>query len=249
MSFSSLEQRREQAERIKEQYEVIVPSFVYKHPPIDPKEAAQLAIALNLVSYDPNRGKDRYQLSAEQRGLHLCRMFGVDIKGAYDLPGERLSLRQPMQFGDLFPSGKSVEETSAIERQRREIYHAELLQLEIDILRRRGVTIPSYSNLVDNNYLLYPYSEESIEKKLRAHEPVSIDFCLAVVPASPTLFPDIQGQSTSRIVFGERTLMRWGKHYQKTGKLWTDNEKERIKAIAENIPVSRKRVFDGFYWF
>lgn len=407
MIDSALEQRRHEAERIREQYGVIVPSFVYRHPAIDPQEAAKLAINLNIVGFDPSRGKDRYQFNAEQRGLYLCRMFGVDIKGAYDLPSERLSLRQPTQFGDLFPSGKSVEETSAIERQRRETFHAELLQLEMDLLRRRGVTIPSYSNLleycadvpkrtgyikkvksrnwgippyiptpkqvlwdlqehysqfvqnamqvfnplldwelylrgekeltgwdgwnlqnlgdegydyfsmisrwgggtrikasrvdysdvlithatnlqaaneiieagfiqryrvnfsagrvvgnqspdtivfifpraiVDNNYLLYPYSEESIERELRAHEPVSIDFCLAAIPASPELFSDIQGQSTGRIVFGERTLKRWGAHYLKTGKLWIDSEENQVRTIAQGIPASRTKFFDNFYW-
>lgn len=407
MIDSALEQRRHEAERIREQYGVIVPSFVYKHPAIDPQEAAQLAIDLNIVGFDPSRGKDRYQFYAEKKGLYICRMFGVDINGAYNLSANKLTLRTPAQLIDLFPSGKNIDQVSAAEQQRREDYQAELLQLETDLLRKRGVKIPGYESLleycasipestgylaeelsrnwgippyiptphqvlwdlqehysqfvqnalqvfdpladwelylkgekvlaswegwnlqnlgdegydyfsmtsrwgrgtrirasrvsysdallthttnlhaaneiielgflqryrvnfsagrivgnqdtdkiififpreaIENNYLLFPYSEESIEKEIRSFEPISMDFCLAAVPASPDLFPDVQGKSTGRIVFGDRTLKRWGAHYLRTGKLWTDTEKEKIRTITKNIPISRTRYFDNFYW-
>lgn len=130
-----------------------VPYFVKDHPPINPAEAAKMMFDLHIYDafllgfQDPQRR----QFLAELEGLKFCRRNGVRPNEAYKLSEEKLIPKSASDILDRFFNGSTLnlEEVKRREKERIDKRNKAILQLETDLLRRRGIKVPSFRSLLE----------------------------------------------------------------------------------------------------
>lgn len=81
-------------------------------------------------------------------------------------------------------------------------------------------------------YSVRRYGEARHEKEVRIREQVHVGFAIGCVPTAPSFFSDYHGSGQGTTALGVESMQRWEKNFLKTGKLWSENEVEKIREIA-----------------
>lgn len=108
-------------------------------------------------------------------------------------------------------------------------------------MKGRYVTFVFPRKLIESTYNLQPYAEpmDYNEREMRAYEPISLDFCIGVVPTVTEIFPDFHGHTTGNDLYGDATIKRWGEYFKTTGKLLSPDEQRKIQEIANKIQIRK----------
>lgn len=135
-----------EVERIEKETGVRVPLFVSRWPAIDREKTAKLAIDFDLVDKEWQE-----QRISERAGLLFCRDHGVDIDEAFKNAAswERTRPSALELFERFLNPCWEKNQLAASEAKRREKRDLDILHLETDLLRKRGVEIPEFSSLIE----------------------------------------------------------------------------------------------------
>jgi len=144
-------------ERIEAETGVRVPAFVSDWPAIEQELAADLALANGLINKDwliyvyGKLDHEEARYSASQAGLRFCRDHNVNVQ-------EALRQAPTWERQRLSPTGLFIRylqpdwdrgQLVSSEASRRARRDMDILHLETDLLRKRGVDVPELANLTD----------------------------------------------------------------------------------------------------
>lgn len=135
-----------QTERIERETGVRVPSFISQWPAVEKKTAAELARSFNLVD---EQWQD--QRTLEKAGLLFCRDHNVGVDEAYKNAAswERTRPNVLNLFDRFLNPNWDRNQLAVSEAKRREKRDLDILRLETDLLKKRGIIIPNFSKLIE----------------------------------------------------------------------------------------------------
>lgn len=155
-------------ERVHQETGVRVPGFIANLPTFTPQQTQAVAEKLNLLrdnhvfqSSTPNMSQSRKERMMQWKGLQFVRQHRYSPEQVLQLeqydPPPSLNKRELFELFLNPPWNR--EEVLEAERQRILARNADILRLETDLLRKRGVEVPDLESLLDYCAWLLEYQQ------------------------------------------------------------------------------------------
>src|SRR3989344_584356 len=150
--------RQSEIERVQNETGVRIPSFISQWEPIDPEEAASVALELELGDiklFQKRYGSpddSRVRQASQEYGVKFCRNNSVTVAEAFALGKDAAhAAPSPLELFEQFLAidHDQMRQISLKEIERRNKRDTEILYLETDLLRMKGIEVPEFDNLLE----------------------------------------------------------------------------------------------------